>query len=82
MQPLNDAQLAEHTAILGKVKLDKGLDYETIGKMLIASVLLETKRASTHRSRMSKAVFRLRPDPALDQVPHRRPGSESGLVRL
>ena len=64
MQPLNDAQLAEDTAILGKVKLDKGLDYETIGKMLIASVLLETKRASTHRSRMSKAVFRLRPDPA------------------
>jgi hypothetical protein len=26
MQPLNDPQLAEHTAILGKVKLDKGLE--------------------------------------------------------
>ncbi|MGH6825722.1 hypothetical protein [Methyloceanibacter sp.] len=43
MPALNDAQLAEHVAILNKVKLDKGLDYETIGKMVVASILRENE---------------------------------------
>lgn len=82
MQPLNDAQLAEHTAILGKVKLDKGLDYETIGKMLIASVLRRNEKSIDAQKPDVQGRVSIASRSGTDQVPHRRPGSESGLLRL
>jgi hypothetical protein len=44
MQPASDANLAKHLKVLEQVQLGDSLDYETIGKITVASILHQYER--------------------------------------
>jgi hypothetical protein len=46
-KPTDDDALADHLKVLKGIKLD-GVDYETLGKVVVAGILREQKKIFTH----------------------------------
>lgn len=69
----NEAQLAELLGILKGVQFDKGLDYETIGKMVVASILSENEERLRTQEPDSKGHVLLKSDVRYSAKVHTKP---------